>query len=425
MNEPKNANIDLLNESKARTAEEAIGHSQSLVTVLRLTEADLKPVEDALAAAKQLFDAHQYSKALNAAKKAESLAITLDERFNEYEKAATALRSRIAAMQRLGLRTEPLESIPRLAEDRVLAGIWDNGAFVPNYLEARVFLERAEQEGRVTQERAERASSRIFMAEVAIESLTDMKGPADPAAFAMGAAAGLEQALQDATKELAVGNSEGARLIAKDIEVKAVRRKTRCIEATKSLDGTEAHLTELRGEGVLTQSFEGQIKMARDMLGKGLIEPAAAMAARLQGEAKAFGEQFRKATTGLSDAEILYTRLQREGFHSYDAELAIRDARRTVREGNYARTIDHLGRALRAFAQRTNARAALGKAIEGTRRRVQLLQGTGLSFLPDIQEVLGRAEREFQQGNLSGSSEDLRLATVLLEQVTTASSGKK
>ena len=37
-------------------------------------------------------------------------------------------------------------------------------------------------------------------------------------------------------------------------------------------------------------------------------------------------------------------------------------------------------------------------------------------MLPDVREVLGRAEREFRQGNYSGSSEDLRIATVLLTQ---------
>jgi len=165
--------------------------------------------------------------------------------------------------------------------------------------------------------------------------------------------------------------------------------------------------------------------MARDMLDRGLIEPAAAMASRLQDDVKSIAEHYRKASTTLADAEILYGRLQREGFHSYAADAALRDARRTIREGSYDRAIEHLERALQAFARRTNARAALGKDIEETRTRVRLLAGSGLSFLPDIQEVLGRAEREFHQGNYSGSSEDLRIATVLLDGVTHAPGPKK
>jgi len=45
--------------------------------------------------------------------------------------------------------------------------------------------------------------------------------------------------------------------------------------------------------------------------------------------------------------------------------------------------------------------------------------------MPDIQEVLTRAEREFQQGNFSGSSEDLRIATVLLGQAARPATGTK
>jgi len=47
-----------------------------------------------------------------------------------------------------------------------------------------------------------------------------------------------------------------------------------------------------------------------------------------------------------------------------------------------------------------------------------------LTFLPDIQEVLTRAEHEFRQGNFVGSSEDLRIAPVILDQVTRAPDGK-
>ncbi len=120
----------------------------------------------------------------------------------------------------------------------------------------------------------------------------------------------------------------------------------------------------------------------------------------------------------------MYARLQREGFHSYEADVALRDTRRSIREGNYARAIEYLERALHAFARRTNAREALGRAIEEARKRAQFLRGSGLTFLPDIQEVLTRAELEFHQGNFVGSSEDLRIATVLLDQVTRAPNGK-
>lgn len=425
MFEAKGLGIGFLRTTRARHAEEAIGHTEGLVTVLRLTQADIKPAENALTIAKQFFGAHQYAKAVQAAKRAESIAISLDERFGRYQRSLKALQSRIESMKRIGLVTETIEKVAGTAEEKVLAGVWDNGVFVPNYLEACSLLERTEREGRAFQEKAEIASNRIFVAELAIESLANLKGATDNGAFAQGAASSLEQSLHDATTELALGNAGNAATIAKDLEDKARRLKTQFTETTKTLTDMEAKLTDLRGEGVLTHAVETQAKMARDMLDRGLIEPAAAMASRLQSELKTTADQYRKATTTLADAELLYGRLQREGFHSYEADAALRDARRAIREGSYGRSIEHLERALQAFARRTNARASLAKAIEETRTRVRLLAGSGLSFMPDIQEVLGRAEREFQQGNYAGSSEDLRIATVLLDGVTHAPAPKK
>ena len=425
MHMERSAGVGILKATKARNAEAAIGQSEGLVTVLRLTQADLKPAEESIRIAKQMFNAHHYAKAFYAAKKAETLAISLDERYNGYLKAAKSLQARIGSMRHLGLATEALEKSIAKAEEKVMQGVWENGTFVPNYLEARGMVDQAEREGHKFQEKAERASNAIFVAEIAFEALVEMRGPPDPDAFANGVATPLEMALHEATKELAIGNADGARLIAQDIEKKSSLLRALYASANKSLDATDCHLTELRGEGILTERLESQIKMARDLLDKGLIEPGSAMATRLAREAKALGETYAKATTGLADAEILYTRLQTEGFQSYEAESAIRNARRAIHEGSYSRTIEHLEKALQAFLRRANAREGLQKAIEAMQGRVKVLQGSGLTFLPDIQDVLGRAVREFHTGNFSGSSEDLRLATVLLDQVTRAPAPSK
>src|SRR2546422_5302135 len=331
MLEGSESSVGILRSSKVRNAENAIGQLEGLVTVLRLRQADIKPAEEALQVAKQLFAGGQYAKAFHAAKRAESLAIMLDERFGGYQQAANALRVRIQSMQRLGLRADLLEAILTRAEEKVLSGAWGEGVFVPDYVQARRLPQRAEQEGRAFQHKAERASNGIFMAELAIESIGEIKGPADPIAFAHGATSGLEGLLQDATKELALGNADGAAEVARDIVAKAAHLKKRYAETVKSLDGTEAQMAQLRGEGILTNGTEGEIRIARETLEKGLVEPAAAMAARLQGEVEAIANAYRKATLGLADAEILYGRLQSEGFQSYEAEVAIRDARRLVR----------------------------------------------------------------------------------------------
>ena len=222
--------------------------------------------------------------------------------------------------------------------------------------------------------------------------------------------------LHDATRELALGNIERSMQIAKEIEERAGQLRREYIAAAHLLTATEGHLADLRGEGIATERLERHIEAAWASLARGLIEPGIDMARRLSKEAEALGGEYRAATTGIQDAEILYAQLTREGFHSYDAETAVRDARKALREGSYRRALDHLERANAAFVKRRNVRETLAKAIAETRARVQVLGEKRLPFLPDVQELLGRAEREFRDGNYSGSSEDLRIATLLLGQ---------
>src|SRR5207237_10938472 len=129
---------------------------------LRHTMADIKRAEQTLANSKQFVDAHQYAKAVQAAKRAESIAIKLDQHFGQYQKALHGLQSQIGSMKRLGLDTEAIAKVAGTAEEKVVAGISENGAFVPNYLEARDILVRETQEGRAFQAKSEVASNLIF-----------------------------------------------------------------------------------------------------------------------------------------------------------------------------------------------------------------------------------------------------------------------
>src|SRR2546430_17027106 len=104
-------------------------------------------------------------------------------------------------MRRLGLRTEELETLLGRAEKKVLSGIWDSGAFVPNYLEARALVEPAEQEGRAFQDRAENASNSIFLAAPGVESPGEMKVPAKPVPLAVSPTADLDRSLHEPTRQ--------------------------------------------------------------------------------------------------------------------------------------------------------------------------------------------------------------------------------
>ncbi len=409
-----NKESGFLRAGKARHAEEAIGRSEELVAVLRLTQADLEPAEASLRIAHSLFQAHEFSKALAAARKAEALALTLDERFNAYQKAKSALEIRLGELRRIGLDTHAFEEALVRAQGKVATGMLENGSVVPNYLEARVILERAAAEGRDLLVRANGASNRIFLAEIAITSLADLEGIEDPRAFAEGAVNELEHSLEEATRELALGHVESAARIAAGIETRADRLRAVFRETGVTLDRIESRLGELRLDGIVTDRIERQIVYARDMRAKGLLEPCLEMAERLMEDTSRLSESHSKAVIALQDAEVLYNRLAQEGFHSYEADAALKDARRSMKEGNYGRALENVERAHGAFVRRRNAREALAKALAETQRRVELINTAEFPMLPDVQEVLTRAEREFREGNYSGSSEDLQIATVLL-----------
>ncbi len=412
----KSEGYGFLRASKARHAEEAIGHSEGLVAVLRLTQADLQPAEESLKVAKELFRAHEFSKAITAARRAESLAITLDERFSAYVKARKALQIRVGELRRIGLHVEDLQEVLGSADALVAKGSWESGSLVPNYLEARVLLEKAAEQGLNLLMKANAASNRIFLAELAIEALADTGGLTDPKAFEEGTLAALEASLEDATRELALGNVDAATRIATEAEGRAEHLHAVYRESGDLLDRLATRLGVLRGEGIVTDSLDRQISYARSMRGKGILEPALEMARRLTDETTKLTEMHAKAATGLQDAEVLYAQLAQEGFHSYEADAALKDARRALREGNYGRTLEHIERAHGAFVRRRNAREALAKALSETQRRVEILKTIDIPFLPDVKEILGRAEREFRQGNYSGSSEDLQIAAALLNQ---------
>lgn len=411
--------------SKARNAEKAIDHTEDIVTVLRLTQADLGAAEESLNTAKTLYAAEEFSRALEAAKKAESIAITLEERNSAYRRATSSVNGCIDEMRRLGLPTASLEAALEAAERKVREGTSDRNARVPNYLEGRLVLERAERDGRDLLQKATAASNAIFLAELAVEALLEVPGPTDAQAFAAGAGVGLERVLEEATRELALGHAEASVRIAKDLEERASRLRSEYTEGLRLLSATQARLVALRTNGVDTLRYESQIEAARRTLDRGLIGPGISFARRLAKEAEDLGVHYSQASSGLSDAESLYSQLSREGFQSYEAESAIRDARVAIQDGNFRRALAQIQRAHAAFVRRRNVREALAKSIHESRARVAALQGEHLPFIPDVEELLTRAEREFREGEYARSSEDLRIATLLLSRSEETSAGRR
>ena len=158
------------------------------------------------------------------------------------------------------------------------------------------------------------ASNAVFMAELAIEALVSVPGPKDRDVFEKGGADALENALEGATRRLALRDYDQAARVARDLESRANHLRAQFIEATETLAATSAVLGELRDKGVFTGRLGSQLAIARDVLHRGVIDPAAGMVRRLFDDARTLGDGFARATAGIADATNRYSTLVR-GFN--------------------------------------------------------------------------------------------------------------
>ena len=405
--------LGFLRASKSHHAEEAIARSESIITVLQLKEIDLTAPEALVSGAKKAFESRNYRNALAAATAAERIALKLEGQHIAYAKAVEALHARIEEIGRFGLPADALQSALQRAEARIRVGVWEDGIEIPDYESARVIVEDAEREGKDLVERAAVASNAVFMAELAIEALVSLPGPRDREVFEKGSAEALEAALEGATRRLALRDYDQATRVAKDIEFRANRLRAEFIEAAETLSATSAVLGELRDKGVSTARLGSQLGITRDVLHRGVIDPAAGMARRLFEDARVLGDGHTKATAGIAEATNRYTALVREGHLSAAADRAILAARSAVRDGRYPEALKLIEEANRAIGRAEAEREALAKSLKDHRHRMSGPQNA-THFLPEATEILGRAEKEFKDGDYSGSSEDLVLATLLL-----------
>ncbi|TLZ61362.1 MAG: hypothetical protein E6K16_06185, partial [Methanobacteriota archaeon] len=288
--------IGFLKATKERRVEDAIARSESIITVLRLGDIDLSVPEALVQGAKRAFRERNYTHAIAAARSAERIALILEDGYNAYAKALEELRARREEIDRFGIPVDGIDAATKRAEARIAVGVWEDGIEIPDYASARAIVDEAERGGKELVEKAAIAANAVFMAELAIEALVTVPGPKDRDVFEKGGADALESSLEGATRRLALRDYDQATRVAKDIEARANRLRAQFIEATETLAATSAVLGELRDRGVSTGRLGSQLAIARDVLHRGVIDPAAGMARRLFEDARTLGDGHTKAS---------------------------------------------------------------------------------------------------------------------------------
>jgi hypothetical protein len=67
-----------------------------------------------------------------------------------------------------------------------------------------------------------------------------------------------------------------------------------------------------------------------------------------------------------------------------------------------------------AAERQREARDNLREQIDATKAQAQRLRELGLAYANDVEEMVGKAEQEFLEGDFAGTSEDLRIASLLI-----------
>ena len=397
---------------RAQNADRKLRMTQQLVSALDCTPADLTPAHDILGAARAAYVDRDYSGAVAQAKRAEALAVSLNARFDAYMAAWKDLETCREELGRLGLRTDCLEAVLGAAERQMAQRVDEDGSPVPDYVGATELLTGAAASAREALARARRTSQGILLASIAVESLSESQPTGSQGWLGLR----LEELIERATREFVLGDLSAADGLAAEARRRADEAHAGGAQSWARLEAAATSLERLRADGPAAEVLAGQVASARDALARGFLDPTTAQVVvdRLSEGVAGFVDRYGQAQRALERAQRVYGRLQEGGFCSYEVERALVDARHALGSGEWGAFKESVHRATQSFVRRRRERDSLSRTIAGLHEEVFGLDGTPLPLLPDIRELLARAEQEFQRGRFSGANEDLLLATALL-----------
>lgn len=393
---------------------EAIGRAEAVLDVLRLSKVDLTAPTGLVAAAKAAVDRKEFPEAEALATRAEALAASLEGRYRAAQKALNQARALAERAKNTGV--DPAEFHTAIGEARTIArqGILEDGVTVPNYLQARVVLEAAIARGRDLIARAEAVANEVFTAELALDALKDANGEIDHAEFERVVLSKGRALVLRAKDLLSRGELEAAAEAAKAAEEATKRAHLDHEDATGALRAAERTLAELRAEGAVTVGPERIVERGRAFLRHAKLAEAKEVLAKAERETERLASDYRRATQSVEETEAAIVAVGRSGFVPEEVRTAAAAARKALQEGRYIRAEDFAAECRRSLGRQHEVRDRLARTIEETKRRVEALRAGGAEYANDVEEMVLRAEREFENGDFVNSSEDLKIATLLL-----------
>ena len=399
---------------RAEEAEDAISRAEAMLVVLQLSKADLSPAKRLISQAREASNRRAYDSARVLATRAETLASSLEGRYRAAQKALSALRGIANKARELGLDASELDAEVAEARRVAQAGTVEDGVKVPNYTRARAILETAVQAGRERVKVAQGAANEIFTAELALDALKDVAGDIEPAEFERMVMKGGGSLVEAAKQAFDAGRLEEAELTARKAGTAAKEALMARDSAFATLDEAQNRIAELRSTGAVAPGPVRLLQQGWILLDTAKFTEAGQAFEAADREARRIEDDFRRATKGVKDAEEGLASLRRSGATPEQAEQALRDAKQSLTEGEYDQAIAFASDARKALGKRQEIRERLARSIEETKRSLDELRAAGMDYANDVEEMVLRAEREFENGDFVTSSEDLKIANLLI-----------
>ena len=391
-----------------REVETALTSARGVVEILSLSRANVSAAQDLLAEGQRLLESGDPLRAKEVVERAERIATSLEADY----------RAAIEARERLNANLERMKAqqMPAGEEARVLDAIHERatatrefeGRAVPDYAGARSLAEDAATRAEEKLNLFGRAGDSIFAAEVAVDGASEVfREGAEPLDMA-------REVLEKARSELSAGNYELAAKdagIAEKLALDLMEERRRAIETLESVD----HLVQgLRAVGVATNSVTRSLDLGRTLLNKGRIREADDVFNDTAQEAVALGTQYRALLDRFSEASKAIHEMQKEGLPAGEAEAAFGRAKAAMKTGNYALAAACAQDVHAAVTRQRDMRDGLRTWIDEAKKQIERLHELGLTIVNDAEEMVGKAEREFENGDYTATGEDLRIAGLLM-----------
>ena len=394
-----------------RDVEAALESARGLIAILELSRANLRPALAELQKAESLLTKEQDAvRAKESVERAERIATALESDYRAALDAVEKLREHVARLKPLGVSTAEEEEALEAVHARALATRELEGRRVHDYAGARALAEAAWGRAQTKRVSSDETGDAIFVAEVAVEEVVGSfpEGTVEPLVEA-------QKLMAKAHAELARGNLAMARTDASVAEKIAHQVADRRRNALEALDAVTKVVAGLRGLGLPVTSITKSLEEGRALLTRGNLAGAEDLFSEAQQEAVHVGTTYRSLLDAMSAASKAIEALRDEGLPTADAESALARGRSAMEAGNYALARAGTEDVHFAVRRQRELRDNLKDWLAQSKSQISALRDLGLVFVNDVEEMITKAEQAFLRGDFGATSEDLRIAGLLMK----------